>query len=114
MRREGKTKEQRIDELVDELMELHRRIARLKASEPEREQLEERRGLRIGEVLIRMGYLTLAQLEEYLKKQKTDILSYMLDYEQRKLGEILVDAGVITEDNLQKALLKQKQADTTT
>lgn len=52
---------------------------------------------RLGEVLIRQGYLTEEELEEALEIQRM------------KLGEVLVDSGFITREQLTHALLDQQR-----
>jgi predicted unusual protein kinase regulating ubiquinone biosynthesis (AarF/ABC1/UbiB family) len=102
-------KEQTIDELMEELAELRQRIIELKALGAEHRHLEERRGMRIGEILVKMDYVTESQLGTYLRKQKAEMLSYLLDYEQRRIGEMLVESGIITEEQLQKGLAEQQK-----
>jgi len=108
MQDEDKAKEHIIDELIDELAELRRRIIELRTSGAETKQLEQQRGMKIGEILVKMGYLTDLQLNTYLRKQKAEMLSHLLDYEQRKIGGILVESGIITEEQLQEALAEQQ------
>jgi predicted unusual protein kinase regulating ubiquinone biosynthesis (AarF/ABC1/UbiB family) len=105
---EQKTKDQIIDELIDELAELRRRVIELEESETDRKQLEEQQGMKIGEILIEMGLLARSELEEYLRRQRAEILSYMLEYKQRRIGEILIESGIITEEELRSALSKQR------
>ena len=109
MQHEGKTKNQIIEELMDELAELRRQIIELKASGAEHRQLEKQRGLKIGEVLVKMGYVTDLQLQRYLRRQKAEMLSHLLDYKQRRIGQILVESGIITEEQLQGALAEQRK-----
>ncbi|MFH1867884.1 MAG: ATPase, T2SS/T4P/T4SS family [Candidatus Omnitrophota bacterium] len=54
--------------------------------------------LRIGEILMREGTLTQAQLDEALRSQKTS---------GRTLGDIIVDKGFTSEKDLANALAKQ-------
>jgi len=92
MRDEDKTKEQ----LIAELVELRRRVAEL---ETNLERLEELLwGVRIGEILIEMGYLTMSELREALEKQREA---------DARLGKSLVEAGIITEEQLRTALREQ-------
>lgn len=65
---------------------IHRGLRRLPPFEP-----------RLGEVLIRYGYLTEEQLQE------------ALDIQRMKLGEVLVDSGHITRAQLTHALLDQQR-----
>lgn len=110
MRNEGKTKEQIVDELIDELAELRRQIIELKAAGAEYKWLEKQRGLRIGQILVKMGYLTDSQLGTYLGKQTAEMLSHLLDYKQTKIGELLIESGIITKDQLQEGLAEQQRA----
>ena len=104
MRDEDKTKEQ----LVEELAELRRQIAEFREVEATRKQVEKERGIKIGEILIEMGYLTELQLERFLKKQKeSEMLSQMIDRRHKLLGEIILEAGIITEEELRRALSEQ-------
>ena len=105
MRDEDKTRSQ----LIDELVELRMQITELGASESEREGLKESRELKIGEILMEMGFLTRLQLEVSLKKQKAERVSYMLDARRKRLGEVLVETGTITEEQLQDALAEQRR-----
>lgn len=105
---EDKTKEHLIDELVDELIELRRRITELETSEEESSQLYEMSGAKIGEILIEMGVLGLSELRTYLRKQRAEMLTHLLDYKQRRIGELLMESDVITEDQLHKALEEQQ------
>jgi hypothetical protein len=106
---ESKTKEQ----LIDELVELRRQIAELKASEPAsdatkaaRKPPEKRRPVRVGEVLMQMGYLTRLQLERALRKQKE---ADMRGDSHIPVGKILVESGIVTAEQLQIALAEQRK-----
>lgn len=102
MRDEDKTKEQ----LIDELMEMRRQID---ASESEWKRLEEKRGMKIGEILIEMSYLTGPQLERYLQKQNAETLSHMYERKRRRIGEILIESNIITEEELYSGLAEQQK-----
>ena len=105
MRDEDKTKEQ----LIDELMEMRRQID---ASESEWKRLEEKRGMKIGEILIEMSYLTGPQLERYLQKQNAETLSRisrMYERKRRRIGEILIESNIITEEELYSGLAEQQK-----
>ena len=105
MKDEEKTREQ----LMDELVELRRRIAELEASEAERKRLQKGRSVKIGEILMEMGFLTKLQLDRSLKKQKeAEMLTHMLERKQRRLGKILVESGIVTEEQLHNALAEQQ------
>ena len=55
---------------------------------------------RIGELLVRLGKLTLGQLETVLKEQESC---------GKHLGEIIVDRKMLTLDEIVSTLDKQKQ-----
>lgn len=104
MKDEDKTREQ----LIDELVELRRRVAELEASEAERKRLRKGQAVKIGEILMEMGCLTRLQLERSLEKQKeAEMLTHMLEHRHKRLGEILVETGIITEEQLNRALAEQ-------
>ncbi len=105
MRDEDKAKEQ----LIAELVELRQWVVDFEASEAERKQLEEQRAVKIGEILIEMGFLTDVQLKKSLKKQEAEIFDQMLSSKRRRLGEIMVEAGIISEEQLQTGLEEQKR-----
>lgn len=65
----------------------------------------EKRSLKIGEIMIEMGYLTRSQLERAILKQKE---IHIFGYKHKLLGEILVELGFITEEQLRKALVEQR------
>ena len=54
--------------------------------------------VRLGEILVKQGLLTDAQLKTALAEQKTS---------GRKLGRVVVDTGMVTEDQISEALAKQ-------
>ena len=108
MGNQDEAKEQLIDELIDELIELRRRIIELEASGVESKQLYQMSGVKIGEILVEMGVLTISELRTYLRRQKTEVLAHLLDYKQRRIGEILMESGVITEEQLRGALEEQR------
>lgn len=58
-------------------------------------------GLRLGEVLVGLGYLTRRQLERFLVAIGSE--------EKQLTGEALLEAGMITADELQAALTHQVQ-----
>jgi hypothetical protein len=92
MRDEDKTREQ----LIGELVELRRRVAELESNSQRLEELLW--GIRIGDILVEMGYLTMAELRKALEKQKEA---------DARLGRSLVETGVITEEQLRTALREQ-------
>ena len=105
MKDRNKTKEQ----LIDELVELRRRVAEFEASEAERRRLGQKQGVKIGEILMEMGYLTKLQLNTSLRKQKeAEMLVYMLEHKHKRLGEIMVESGIITKEQLHSALEEQQ------
>ncbi len=65
----------------------------------------EKRPLKIGEILIELGYITPSQLDRCLQKQKE---IHIFDYKHKLLGEIMIDIGIITEEQLREALAEQK------
>ena len=101
---EGKTKEQ----LMAELVELRRQLTdseverkRLEASMAERKRMEEKRSLKIGEILVEMGYLTFSQLQRALQKQEeVDVLGQ----KHKMIGVVLLESGIISLGQLQAAL----------
>jgi len=60
--------------------------------------------VRLGDLLIENGYITEAQLQDALKKQKE--LNYT-----KKLGEIFISEGYVTQKDLLKMLSKQLNID---
>lgn len=101
MRDENRTKKQ----LIDELVELRRQIAELKASADERRHVGEDPPVRVGEILIEMGYLTRLQLERALRKQKE---ADVRGDSHIPVGRILAESGIITAEQLQTALAEQR------
>lgn len=69
------------------------------------EVFPEKKPLKIGEILIELGYLTPSQLDRCLQKQKE---IHIFDYKHKLLGEIMIDLGIITEEQLRSALAEQK------
>jgi CRP-like cAMP-binding protein len=67
--------------------------------------LPEKKALKIGEILLEMGFLTSSQLERCLQKQKE---VHILKREHRLMGEIMVESGIITEEQLRNALAEQR------
>lgn len=95
MKDEDKTKRQ----LIDELVELRREAAEFEESE-----IDYMLGVRIGEILIEMGFITSSQLQRALTKQKeADILKH------KQLGEIMVESGLITRQERDSALVEQQR-----
>jgi len=105
MRDEDKTREQ----LMDELAELRRRVAELEAPKPKGKVIKENSGVKIGEILMEMGYLTRLQLERSLERQEARIINHMLNTKHQRLGEIMVESGIITQKQLQNALARQME-----
>ena len=54
--------------------------------------------VRLGEILVKQGLLSEAQLKTALEEQKTS---------GRKLGRVVVDTGMVTDDQISEALAKQ-------
>ena len=102
---EDKTQKQ----LMDELAELRQRVAKYEELETKRKQLEEKRAVKIGEILIEMGFLTELQLKRSLKEQEAEMIGQMLNSKRRLLGEIMVESGIITDEQLQSALKEQRR-----
>ena len=61
-----------------------------------------RKKLRLGDVLVNSGVITIDDLEKGLERQKGS---------GRKLGEVLVDEGLVTEENIARALSDQLHYD---
>lgn len=61
-----------------------------------------RKKMRLGDVLVNSGVITIDDLEKGLEKQKGT---------GRKLGEVLVDEGIVTEENIARALSDQLHYD---
>ncbi len=61
-----------------------------------------RKKLRLGDVLVNSGVITIDDLDRGLSRQKGT---------GRKLGEVLVDEGIVTEETIAKALSSQLQYD---
>lgn len=57
--------------------------------------------LRIGEILVKLGYINEKQLEMGLKLQK--------EYPNKKLGEIFIELGLLTENHVKNALNLRKE-----
>ena len=60
--------------------------------------LSGRRKVRIGDLLLNEGIISMEQLEEALGKQKI---------QKKRLGEILVDDGYVTDETMANALCHQ-------
>ncbi|MBF0448233.1 MAG: Flp pilus assembly complex ATPase component TadA [Magnetococcales bacterium] len=60
---------------------------------------QEQAGIRLGDGLVELGYLSQAQLLEFLQRQRS----------KNRVGERLVEAGMITEAQLTKALDDQRK-----
>lgn len=65
----------------------------------------DKRPIKLGEILIELGYLTPSQLDKCLQKQKE---IHIFDYKHKLLGEVIVEIGLITEEQLCEALAEQK------
>ena len=65
----------------------------------------EKRPLKLGEILVEMGYLAKSQLERCLQKQKE---AHMLEHRHKLLGEIMVELCFITDEQLREALAEQQ------
>jgi hypothetical protein len=100
MRDEDKTREQ----LMGEVAELRRQVAELKAAKAERKGSQERRAVKIGEILIEMDYLTRSQLERSLQEQAE---ADKLGHKHKPLGAILVKSGIITDEQLRLGIKEQ-------
>ena len=61
-----------------------------------------RKKLRLGDVLVNSGVISIDDLEKGLSRQKGT---------GRKLGDVLVDEGLVTEENIARALSNQLQYD---
>lgn len=94
---EDKTKQQ----LIDELVQLRKRIAELEELHAAREQ-----AVRIGEILIEMGYVTSPQLEEALRKQK-DLAEQ--GQSPMRLASVMIKLGFINTDQMSDALSLQEE-----
>ncbi len=105
MKDEDKTREQ----LMDDLAKLRRRVDELEASECRQRAAKKDSGVKIGEILMEMGYLTQLQLERSLKRQEAKLISHMLSSKHQRLGEMMVESGIITEEQLQNALTEQQK-----
>jgi PAS domain S-box-containing protein len=101
MKDENKTKKQ----LIEELVELRRKVAELEALEVERKVLQEQRAVKIGEILVEMGYLRQLQLKEALQRQSE---LRELGEKHERLGQILVESGLITGEQVRRALAIQE------
>jgi response regulator RpfG family c-di-GMP phosphodiesterase len=82
------------------------RLARLRRwiSDFEGSELDFAQVMRIGEILIGMGYLTFSQLGRALQEQKEEGVAGI-----KRLGQIMVEAGLITEEELNEALEDQQE-----
>jgi len=100
MRDEDKTKQQ----LLDELVQLRRRVAELERLNDLREHLAQK-PLRIGEILLEMGYATIPQLEEALQKQK-ELTERGQSYV--RLASLMFKLGFINADQMSSALSLQE------
>jgi CRP-like cAMP-binding protein len=65
----------------------------------------EERALKIGEILVEMGYVTRIQLARSLQMQEE---IRKLESGQKLLGEIMVESSIITEEQLRGALAEQQ------
>lgn len=98
MRDEDKTKEQLIYELVG-LRQQAAQLEKAKVLEADQKRVGRQRGLRIGEILVNMGYVTSSQLDRYIQKQKESEM-----HRHKQLGEIMVESGVISKEDMHSAL----------
>lgn len=57
-----------------------------------------RRALPLGQILIRMGRMTQAQLDELLAEQRQT---------QRRLGDLVIERGIVTREQIEQALRDQ-------
>jgi hypothetical protein len=99
MRDEDRTEEQ----LLEELVVLRRRVAKLEGLLGQRRR-SQTRSQKIGEILIEMGHVTESQLEEALRKQREAILQ---GGDRIPVGRILIASGAITGKELRDALDEQ-------
>jgi len=67
--------------------------------------IPEVRALKVGEILVEMGYSTKMQLERSLQKQKE---IHLLEQKHKLLGEIMMESGLIASRQLSKALAEQR------
>lgn len=96
MRDEDKTKEQ----LIDELIAMRGRVAMLETSEAGHRCLAAKDGVKLGEILVQIGWLTETQLKKALLKQEEA-------GDNTPLGKILMESGDITTEQLYTALVEQ-------
>ncbi|MBF0342083.1 MAG: MSHA biogenesis protein MshE, partial [Magnetococcales bacterium] len=61
---------------------------------------QEKTGAKLGEALVRLGFVTEQALQNFLNRQRQKL----------RIGDKLVDAGVISADQLQTALAEQKKS----
>jgi len=101
LRDKYKTKKQ----LLSELEELRQQVTALKTERAELRRLAPRRTVRVGEILIELGFLTKEQLEGALQKQKE---ADMRGESHVPVGSILAASGVISREQLQVALTEQR------
>jgi hypothetical protein len=93
-------------ELRRELMELRSQVAEMKKSGLQVAPVDNRKTVRVGEILIEMGYLTELQLGRALKEQKE---ADMRGDSHLPVGKILAQKGVITQEQLEIALSEQRK-----
>ncbi|MBD3184010.1 cyclic nucleotide-binding domain-containing protein [Candidatus Poribacteria bacterium] len=67
--------------------------------------LQKKIAIKIGEILVEMGYLTKKQLDRAIQKQKE---IHMKNHEHRLIGEIMVENGMITHEQLRSGLAEQR------
>jgi hypothetical protein len=92
------------DLLIHELSGLGRQIAQSENAKTPGAHLKwVGRGLRIGEILLDMRYVTSSQLDTSLQKQRESEM-----HRHKRLGEIMVESGVITEEDMHSALEVQE------
>jgi two-component system cell cycle sensor histidine kinase/response regulator CckA len=100
MKDQDKTKE----ELINEIIDLRCQLSELESIETERKKLKESYSLKIGKILMEMGYLTKQQLDRSLQKQEEINIS---NDTYKTLGEVMIESGVITSEELHKGLAEQ-------
>jgi hypothetical protein len=102
LRDKYKTKRQ----LIEELDDLRRQVAELKKAQENERGRPKRRPVRVGEILIEMGFLTQEQLEMALQKQRE---ADMRGDSHIPVGSILAASGIIARHHLQMALAEQRR-----
>ena len=67
--------------------------------------LFKKKPMKIGEILMELGYLTESHLQEGLQKQRE---IHLQEHKHKLIGEILVEMGFITEEQLRQGLADQR------